>query len=153
MKTFDDIIAEHPFFRGLEPAFCRLIAGCGRNVVFNADDYLFREGEPADQFYLIRHGKVAFEVNVPGRGAIRFLTLQEGEIAGISWLVSPYRWTYTAKAVELTRAVALDAVCLRGKCEADHHLGYELFKRFVPELARRLQATRLQMFDVYGPAA
>ncbi len=153
MKSLEEIIAAHEFFRGLDPAFCELIAGCGRNVVFNAGDYLFREGDPADQFYLIRHGKVAFEVAVPGRGTMRFLTLEEGEIAGISWLVPPYRWAYDAKAVELTRAISLDAKCLRGKCEADHHLGYELMKRFVPELMRRLHATRLQMFDVYGPAA
>jgi CRP-like cAMP-binding protein len=153
MKTFEAIIAEHPFFRGLEPEFCALVAGCGRNVVFDADAYLFHEGDPAEQFYLIRHGKVAFEVAVPGRGTKRFLTLHEGEIAGVSWLIPPYRWSYDARAVELTRAIALDATCLRGKCEADHHLGYELMKRFVPELVRRLQAARLQMFDVYGPAA
>ena len=108
---------------------------------------------PADQFFLIRHGRVAFEVTVPGRGAMRFLTIDPGEIAGISWLVPPYRWNYDAKALELTRAIALDAKCLRGKCEEDHHLGYELMKRFVPELVRRLHTTRLQLLDVYGKPA
>jgi CRP/FNR family transcriptional regulator, cyclic AMP receptor protein len=143
-------IKEHRFFAGLESLYCEMIAGCGKNVRFDAGQYLFQESEPADQFYLIRHGRVAFEITVPGRGAVRFLTVDPGEIVGVSWLVPPYRWNYDAKALELTRAIALDAKCLRGKCEDDHHLGYELMKRFVPELVQRLHTTRLQMLDVYS---
>jgi CRP/FNR family transcriptional regulator, cyclic AMP receptor protein len=146
-------IKEHRFFADLEPSYCEMIAGCGKNVRFDAGQYLFHEGESADQFFLIRHGRVAFEVTVPGRGAVRFLTLDPGEIAGVSWLVPPYRWNYDAKALELTRAIALDAKCLRGKCEEDHHLGYQLMKRFVPELVRRLHTTRLHLLDVYGKPA
>ena len=71
-------------------------------------------------------------------------------VVGVSWLVPPYRWTYDAKALELTRAIAMDAGCLRAKCEQDHDLGYEVMKRFVPILVERLQATRLQILDVYG---
>jgi CRP-like cAMP-binding protein len=154
MQRLDEIIRQHPFFKDLEPSCCEMIAGCGQNVRFDAGQYLFREGGPADRFFLIRHGRVAFEITLPGREPARFLTLDEGEIAGVSWLVPPYRRNYDAKALELTRAIALDAKCLRGKCEADHHLGYELMKRFVPELVRRLHATRMQMLDVYGkPAA
>jgi CRP-like cAMP-binding protein len=154
MQHLDEIIRQHPFFKDLEPSCCEMIAGCGQNVRFDAGHYLFLEGGPADRFFLIRHGRVAFEITLPGREPARFLTLDEGEIAGVSWLVPPYRWNYDAKALELTRAIALDAKCLRGKCEADHHLGYELMKRFVPELVRRLHATRMQMLDVYGkPAA
>ncbi len=145
-----EILSGHRFFADLDPALCALVAGCGRNVRFEAGDYLFHEGEPADRFFLLRHGRVAFEVTAPGRGPLRFLTVGEGEVVGVSWLVPPYRWNYDAKALETIRAIALDAKCLRDKCEADHHLGYELMKRFVPELVRRLHATRLQMFDVYG---
>jgi hypothetical protein len=50
----------------------------------------------------------------------------------------------------LTRAIGIDAACLRGKCEADHDLGYEMMKRFLPILVQRLHATRLQILDVYG---
>ncbi len=80
----------------------------------------------------------------PGRGAVQFETLGEGEIVGLTWLLPPYRWGYDARAIELMRAIALDATCLRDKCEADHDLGYALMKRFLPVLVQRLQATRLQ---------
>jgi len=69
---------------------------------------------------------------------------------GVSWLVPPYRWTYDARAVERVRAISLDAECLRGKCDDDPALGYDMMTRFVPILVQRLQATRLQLLDVYG---
>jgi CRP/FNR family transcriptional regulator, cyclic AMP receptor protein len=153
MEGLGRIVKEHPFFAGIPNAFSELVSGCAKNVQFAAGQYLFHEGEPADWFYLLRHGRVALQVTAPGRGAVTFQTMAEGEIVGLSWLIPPYRWTYDAKAIELTRAIAMDAKCLRQKCEADHDLGYEMMKRFMPVLIQRLQATRLQILDVYGTPA
>ena len=150
MHGLDRIVCEHPFFAGLSEPFCTLVCGCAKNVRFEAGQYLFHEGEPADEFYLIRHGHVALELHAPERGAVTFQTLREGEVVGVSWLVPPYRWTYDARALTLVRAIALDAACLREKCEEDHDLGYDMMKRFMPVLIQRLQATRLQILDVYG---
>jgi CRP/FNR family cyclic AMP-dependent transcriptional regulator len=81
------------------------------------------------------------------------LTVNAGEIVGESWLVAPYRWIFDAQALELTRALSIDARCLREKCEEDHDLGYEMMKRFMAMLVQRLQAAQLQMLDVYGTGA
>lgn len=151
-QGLERIISEHAFFRGLDPSFLSLVAGCGRNVRFEADQYLFHDGEAADEFYLLREGQVALEIMPPGRGSITFQTLGPGEIVGVSWLFPPYRWAYDARALERTRAFGFDARCLREKCEADHDLGYELMKRVVPIVTQRLQATRMQILDVYGSA-
>jgi CRP/FNR family cyclic AMP-dependent transcriptional regulator len=153
MEGLERIVKEHPFFTGLEERFCKLICGCAKNVRFEAGQYLFHEGEPADQFYLLRQGRVALQLMAPGRGAVTFQTLGPGEIVGVSWLVPPYRWAYDAKALDLNRAIAFDATCLRQKCEADHDLGYDLMKRFMSVLIQRLQATRLQILNVYGAHA
>jgi CRP/FNR family transcriptional regulator, cyclic AMP receptor protein len=144
------IIREHPFFAGLDEAFVELVVGCAKNVRFDAGQYLFHEGGSADVLYLIRHGRVALEVSAPGRGALTIQTLSEGEIVGGSALIPPYRWTSDARALDLVRAISMDATCLRNKCEADHSLGYDVMKRFVPVLVSRLQTTRLQMLDLYG---
>lgn len=152
MEGLERIIREHPFFSGIEDAFLKLVSGCAKNARFEPAQYLFHEGDPADQFYLIRHGRVAIEVGAPGR-THTIQTLGEGEIVGVSWLIPPYRWSYDARALELTRALSIDAACLRAKCESDHDLGYEMMKRFVPVLIQRLQATRLQALDIYGTHA
>ena len=155
MKTrgLEQIVCEHRFFTGLDEAHCKLVCGCASNVRFEAGQYLFREDDPADQFFLLRHGRVALEITAPGRKAMTFQTLREGEIVGVSWLIPPYRWTYDAKALELVRAIAMDAACLRQKSEADHDFGYQMMTRFVPVLVERLHATQLQILDVYGTPA
>ncbi|HMK87584.1 MAG TPA: cyclic nucleotide-binding domain-containing protein [Steroidobacteraceae bacterium] len=153
MAGLERILLEHPFFRGLDAAAGSLIVGCARNVVFEPGRYMCREGEPADEFYLLREGTVALEIAAPGRAPSVFLTLGEGEIVGVSWLTPPYRWSFDARAVDRVRALGLDARCLRAKCEADHDLGYELMKRCLALLTRRLHATRLQMLDVYARPA
>ena len=112
-------------------------------------DTLFREGEEANQFYIIRGGKVALQVYSPGKGSIIIDTLTEGDILGWSWLIPPYQWRFDAVASELTRAIALDGLCLRNKCESDHDLGYELLKRFTSIVDSRLESTRLRLLDMY----
>ncbi len=153
IEGMEKILREHRFFADLDDDTIELLAGCARNVVFKADEYLFRTGEAADEFYLVRHGRVALDVVAPGHKALTFQTVGEGEIIGVSWLLPPYRWIHDARAVELVRAIGMDAKCLRQKCDADHSVGYEMMMRFVPLLVGRLQATRLQLLDVYGTHA
>ncbi|MBI4419145.1 MAG: cyclic nucleotide-binding domain-containing protein [Ignavibacteriales bacterium] len=150
METLQPILAEHPFFQKLEPEYLALITGCASNVKFDAGTYIFREGEEAHHFYLIRQGKVGLEIFIPELGPVTVQTAGEGELIGWSWLVPPYEWHFDGQALELTRAIALNAKCLRQKCEADHDLGYQLLKRFVTIMEQRLQATRLQLLDLYG---
>jgi CRP-like cAMP-binding protein len=150
MEGIEQILAKHPFFAGFALEHRRLVAGCARNHRYDAGEYLCREGAGADEFFLLRHGQVALELNAPGRPPIVFATIDAGEIVGASWLVPPYRWMHDARAVSLTRAIGIDAACLREKCEADHDLGYDMMKRFLPVLAQRLHATQLQILDVYG---
>jgi len=152
MRTLDQLIGAVPIFAGLAPEHLALITGCASNERFAAGEYLFREGAAADRFFLIRTGAVAIEVDAPGRGALVIETLHPGDVAGWSWLFEPYRWQLDARAREPAGVVAFDGLCLRGKCEADHELGYQLMRRFAASLTEALQATRLQLLDVYGHA-
>jgi len=148
MEGLERILREHSFFSGIKEDYIVLLAGCAKNVRFEAGEYVFHEGGTADQLYLLRSGRVALQISAPER-AVTIQTVGESDIVGASWLVPPYRWGFDAKALELTRAISLDATCLRGKCEDDHDLGYEMMKRFMPILLQRLQAARLQILDVY----
>jgi len=144
-----DILREHPFASGLDEATVALVAGCARNAVFHAGDFLLREGAHADEFHLLRHGSVALEMNVPGRGVLTFLTLGEGDMLGVNWLIPPYRWAYDARAVTLVRTIAFDATCLRGKCDADPQVGYALTTRFLKLMVERLHLARMQCAHLY----
>jgi CRP-like cAMP-binding protein len=150
MENLERILSEHPFLQGLDPEYLQLVSGCASNVRFEAGQYLFREDEEANWFYIIRQGKVAVEAYAAERGSVIIDTVEEGDVLGWSWLIPPYNWHFDARAVELTRAIALDGKCLRNKCEHDHNLGYELLKRFAHIIEQRLEATRIRLLDLYG---
>lgn len=149
MKEIQDLLAEHPLFAALPNGDLALLAGCARLARFTAGELLVRTGGDAEEFHVLRSGRVALEIPVAGAPLV-VETLGDGDVVGASWLFPPYRWQFDARALEDLGTVAFDAACLRGKCEDDHRLGYELMTRFVALLAERLQATRLRLIDVYG---
>ncbi|MGA9115974.1 MAG: cyclic nucleotide-binding domain-containing protein [Bacteroidota bacterium] len=149
-ENLTDILRSHPFLADLPDAHVQTILGCASNVRFEEGSTLIHEGQVAEKFYLIRTGRVALEINLSERGSLRVQTAGPGEVLGWSWLVSPFRWHFTGMAVAEVRAVALDGRCLRTKCETDHEFGFEMLKRLSQVMQQRLEATRLQLLDVYG---
>lgn len=152
MEKIEALIAQHAFFKGLEPKFLELIADCGTSVRFEAGQYIFREGDASDAFYAVCGGKIAVEIFVPGEGSITLQTLGAGDVLGWSWLIPPHKKQFDAKVIDATHLLKFDAKCLRKKCDQDPRFGYQLLQRVVQILGQRLQATRLQLLDVYGAA-
>lgn len=150
MDTLEPILVEHPFFRGFEQSHIDLLVGCASNVRFNAGEFLFHAGEEADKFFLIRKGRVHLEFYNPAKGPVSIQTIGDGEVLGFSWLIPPYFWKFDGRAVELTRAIALDGKCLRGKCEKDHDFGYIMLKHFSHHMAEVLERARMQLLDIYS---
>ncbi len=128
MESLETILAKQSFFDGLNGHFISLLAGCASNARYDDGDYLFREGQEASQFFIIRHGRVAVEASAPGTGTMIIETHVEGDVVGWSWLFSPYRWHFDGRAVGLTRVTALDGTCLRNKCEEDPGLGLRVYE-------------------------
>jgi CRP/FNR family cyclic AMP-dependent transcriptional regulator len=152
MRTIEQYLPDHPFFAGLDAEALAIVAGCATNVSFAPGEFLFREGQPADQFFVVRRGRVALQVHSPTAGTMVVDTADAGDVMGWSWLVPPYKWLFDARAVERTGAVAFDGLCLRDKCEQDPHLGYELMKLVTQVMFSRLTAARVRLLDLYGTA-
>jgi len=148
VENLSEILRQHPFLADLAEEHMALILGCATNAHFPEGSVLISEGNIADKFYLLRSGRVTLEMDMPPRGSLRIQTVGPGEVLGWSWLISPYRWHFTGRAVADVRAIALDGECLRGKCQLNHDFGYEILDRFVRVMEDRLQATRLQMLDL-----
>jgi CRP/FNR family cyclic AMP-dependent transcriptional regulator len=153
MKDIEQLVAELRLFSSLSPEACAIIAGCGSNRGFHDGDHLLREGERADRFYVIRSGAVALELFVPQRGALVIETLHDGDPVGWSWLFPPYSARFDARAIGTVHTIEFDGACLRGKCDDDPALGYELMKLFGGVIVERLQHTRLRLLDIYAPVA
>jgi CRP-like cAMP-binding protein len=152
MRThgFEEILANHPVFRDFDKETLALMAGCARNEHFPPGSLIYGEGDPADRLYILRFGDVAVEISTAEREPIIAETLHAGEVLGWSWMVPPYQHRSNARAQSDVRAVSLDAACLRGKCDENPLLGYNLFKHLLPHMAARVRALRMQLLDLYG---
>ena len=152
MKEIDALLREHPFFKDMTEDHIAILAGCASNVNFKKEEVIFRQDEKADTFYIIKEGRVTVDI-VTTSEVVRVQTLEKNDVLGWSWFFPPHVWHFDAMAVEPVRAFAMDAKCLRDKCEADTDLGYDLLKRFSSIVVNRLEATRLQTIDMFGTSS
>jgi CRP/FNR family transcriptional regulator, cyclic AMP receptor protein len=148
MQALEPIVAGLPMFKGMKDEHIVLIAECGRNVRFEAGDYVGRVGELSDRFWVVREGRVALQIHSPESGELTVQTVGENDVLGWSWLVPPYHWHFDARALTTTRAIEFDARCLGGKFRQDYEFGYELLLRFSRVIAERLEATGLQLLEL-----
>ena len=150
MKNMNELLQEHNFFKEFNDDHLQLLAGCGINRQVQEGEYLFRMGEAANHFFLIRRGRLSLELNSPAKGPCILSTHQCGEVIGWAWIFPPYQWTYDCRALSDVSLTVLDGQCLRQKCEDDPELGYQMMKRFSLIMVQRLKATRMQILDLYG---
>jgi CRP/FNR family cyclic AMP-dependent transcriptional regulator len=139
------LIARQPFFKGLKPQQFQLLAALAMEREFKAGEYIVREGDPANRFYLILEGKVDLRFESGERGSIPIQMLGPGEDLGWSWLFPPYYFHGTAQAVGPVKTIFFYGTRLRQQCEEDHDLGYEIMKRVAEVAIGTLNASRLNL--------
>jgi len=145
VRSVEAAVVGHPFLRGLSAEALRTLASNAMLVNYAASEQIFREGDPANRFYLIEQGQVALE-SVRGSGGKTLIqTIGPGDVLGWSWLFPPYVWQFDARALAPVEAIFFYGTRLREQCEQDHQLGYELMKRMAAVVIQRLQAARAQL--------
>ncbi len=149
MKAVLQLLQEHPFFKEFSENQLQSLAEGATLVNFDPGQYIFREGEDANQFFLILSGLVSLEVQVPKRGAVTIERIDAGDVLGWSWLYPPHRWHFDAHAQEEIRALMIDGVFLRKMIEENREIGFKIMKQIAMIMEHRLQATRIKLMEVY----
>ena len=135
-------LAAHPFLKGMSPHHIELLALSAMPTEFDAGQIIFREGDPANGFYLIETGTVVLEGKRSDGEPVVIDTVSAGEPLGWSWLFSPYLWQFGARATKACTALCLSGIMLRQHRDEDLTLSHELFKRVSEVMVRRLQVAR-----------
>lgn len=143
-----DHLADHPFCATLPPTVTETLRALTTVKDLAADELIFREGGDADAFYLIVQGSVSIEATVPGHPPIALQTLHEGNSLGWSWLLAPYRWTFSARTRSPSVLYICNAEQLRQTLAQDHETGYHIFSRCIATMGDRLHAARMQMLTL-----
>ena len=138
-------LAAHPFLKEMSPHHLELLALSAMPTEFEAGQIIFREGDPANGFYLIETGTVLLEGKTTKGKPVVIDTVSAGEPLGWSWLFPPYLWQFDARAAEPCKAICLSGIMLRQHRDEDLTLSHELFKRVSEVMVRRLQAARSKL--------
>jgi CRP/FNR family transcriptional regulator, cyclic AMP receptor protein len=141
----------HAFASGLTTAQVELLAALAVAAEVPAGHRLFDEGSPAASLWLIRSGRIALDLRVPGRDRLIVETLGPGDELGLSWLMPTAQWQFGAFAQESTAMFELGSAAVTRLCETDHELGYQLTRRLLTTAITRLQAARIRILDLYAP--
>jgi len=145
----DTVIVGHPFLRGMKPEHLRLLASCAMECSFAQSEVIFREGDPANRFYLLREGQVALEAPPEEGDSFLIQVVGAGDVLGWSWMFPPFYWHFTARALAPTDAIFFYGTRLREECEQNPALGYDLVKRVAQVLLERLQFTRRHLLELH----
>jgi len=147
-----ETLRELGFLQGIADEYLAQIAIVTERLSLPENKLVFREGEAAADVFLVLGGSVSLEICAPGVGCRRILTVGPGELLGWSPLLGQMRFTATARTLTPTELLKIHAGQLMTICEHNPRFGYEFMRRAAQALAKRLNATRMQLLDVYGQA-
>jgi len=151
-KTLKFILEELNFSAAFPPDVLDYLAEESTTQQLSAGSVVFREGAVNDNLYLVHAGRLALEMNVPGRGAVRILTVGPGEMVGWSALLDEGKMSASVVVVEDSHLVVAPAEKLLAICETDRDFGFHLMRQMAGALSKRLLATRLQLLDLFADA-
>jgi CRP-like cAMP-binding protein len=143
-------LAEIQFLRDIAPTHLERITDVAHIRDFREQETIFREGQPAQNLYLVVDGDVSLEICASGTGCRQILTLGPGELLGWSSLLDQSCYTARARTTQPARLVEINVAQLKELCDRDPQFGYELMRRTAVALAHRLNGTRIQLLNVYG---
>jgi CRP/FNR family cyclic AMP-dependent transcriptional regulator len=146
-----DQLQEIRFLSVLPPKYLQQVAEISQYRDFKGGDYIFHEGDPAKNVYLIESGSVSLKICAGGMGAKQIVTLGPGDLLGWSTLANHPEFVATAVAKGPVRMVEIDGAKLHAMCDTDQEFGYELLRRTLQVLSKRLIATWTQLAEVYLP--
>lgn len=146
------MLRHHPFVMEFDTRHVERLAELAKDIRFDRNHIIFREGDECSEFYLIVTGLVALEIAAPGH-TFRVQTLFAGDELGWSALLMGSGKHFQARTLERVEALAFEGSELLAACREDPAFGFALMQRLLGVVAERLQATRLQLLDMYSPVA
>jgi len=142
-------------FEGLTDSQLDKIASLCKEQIHVAGALVCKEEDPAEQLYILREGKVALEMGVRlwPEQRIREMTIETlspGEPFALSALTESAVLTMSARAIDRSRVIALDADDLRRLMDVDHEMGHQIGQSLADLIASRLKDTRLKLTELLG---
>ena len=151
-QSTTEYLSAHEFFYEFSDDLLKFLCECSSTREIKKGQILFRQGENADKFYVVRNGRISLQLPAIMGPTLEIQTLDKDQVLGWSWLISPYKWNFQTKAEEDSELLQFDGVAILARCEQEPKFGYELLKKFAALMSVGLNAARQKMMDEWNPA-
>ena len=151
MSNVIDTLRGISFLNDIDPDHLQQIASIAEIRVYDTNDILFHEGEPAEYVYLVVTGRIMLELCPATIYQKNLMNVGPGEMLGWSSFVEQRNYASTGVVVAPTQLVKFDGKRLRAICDRDPEFGYDFMHRIMRALAKRLTTTWSQLANIYVP--
>ncbi len=101
-------------------------------------EYVFKENEPADNFYMIKRGRVVLEHSVVHKVAVTVGAVLPGDSFGWSSIINDENYTINAVCTEPSEIYSVNGQEIISILDSDHTMGYQMMKKIMDVIRRRL---------------
>jgi len=137
-----------PFVRDLSDEQLKIIAKLAKEETYEVGERLVKQGRTEEKLFLIEEGLVGIYLEV---GPITQRLLQSAsncEVVGWPSMLPPYRALATAKAIETTTVLAINAKDLVELCDKNPEIGNKIHRGLASLIALRLHNAFTQLMGV-----
>lgn len=133
-------------FSGVNSLELEKVANIAERKEYEAGSVIFDEGDPAEEFLILKEGKVALQMQLPrgeGQNTQRITVdiVTSGEVVGWSTVVEPYKYAFRAVCLQNVKAVSIGGDKLRQLLWVDSRIGYAVLSELIKVVASRLHGT------------
>lgn len=147
-----DVLSQVYLFRELTPKEMERVLSISKEKKVGKNEFIFREGDLGDAFYLIVTGSVRISTLVPGVGEEALTILREGEYFGEMALIDDAPRSASAIANDDTMLLCIGKDDFRKLLERQTDIAYKLLWIFTKTLSARLRKTDEQLKSIFSIA-
>ncbi|MBZ0277105.1 MAG: cyclic nucleotide-binding domain-containing protein [Anaerolineae bacterium] len=134
------ILKTAELFQGLKTEQLSRIVGLANQETYNAEEYIFSQGETGDKLYIIGSGQVEIRVSGSQGDSFTALYLGQGQLFGEMALLDQGRRSASVVAVQDETVVySISSDEFNGLCRVDTAIGYTIMRNMALDLSFKLR--------------
>ena len=106
-------------------------------LTFDDQENIFRQGDIADRFYMVKRGKVLLEQRLAEKITVSVGSIKPGFAFGWSTMIEEGYYTTDAVCAEPCEIFSMAGNKIRALCDKDPYMGYLLTRRLLVILKKR----------------
>ncbi len=129
-------VKQSDLFWGLNKSFVKNIMDITKKEDFETGTFLFHEGDPTNQFYILIRGRVKLRIGEPAKTV--YTVNHAGESFGWSSLIGRDIYSASAECTAPTKLLKIEKIKLQEIINEDHENGLHFYKHLSVMLGNRL---------------